>query len=68
MNLNSIKKWAWVNKEGFLVGAVIAGILYYMKWDLPIKMPFDGISRLIVLIIILGGFGALIDSLYMPNK
>jgi hypothetical protein len=68
MNLSKIKKWCWVNKEGFGVGLVIAIILYYMQWTLPINFPFNGIPKLIVMIIILGILGAIMDSIWEPSK
>ena len=66
--INKIKKWLYLQKEGIAVGAVIAGILYWMNWTLPIKLPYEGIPKLIIMIIILGGIGGVIDALYKPNR
>lgn len=68
LKMKNIKKWVWINKEGFLVGTIFALIIYYMKWTLPIKLPVEGIPKLILMIIILGGIGAIIDSIYAPSK
>lgn len=68
MDIKNIKRWLWLQKEGFAVGTGLALLLYYLKWNLPVKLPGEGITKLVVLIIVLGGIGALIDSVYKPNK
>jgi hypothetical protein len=68
MNTNKIKKWFWLQKEGAGVGIGIALLLYYLKWDLPIKLPFEGITKLIVMILIFGIIGMLIDAVWEPKK
>lgn len=64
----NIKKWIYLQKEGIGAGTLIALLLYYFNWNLPINLHVTGIAKLIVMIIIFGGIGALIDSIYKPNQ
>lgn len=64
---NKIKKFAWVNKEGAIIGGLLGVGLWYLGWSsfIPVKNTW---LNLIIMILILGIGGVLIDSFYEPNK
>lgn len=62
-------KWLKLQKEGFLVGAGIAAIIYFFKINLSfLELEQTGLTKLAVLVFIFSSVGALIDSVWRPKK
>jgi hypothetical protein len=69
MKLNQIKNWLDKQKEGICIGAIIAIAVYYFNWTIPfLQIQETGIKKLIILLAIFTIGGAIIDSVYKPNK
>ena len=66
--MSKLKTWLKLQREGIFAGIGVALLLYYANFNLPINIPAEGITKLIILIIIFGGIGAILDYLYAPNK
>jgi hypothetical protein len=63
-----IKKFLYVNKEGIIVGSGIGAIFYFLKWNIPfVSSSITGIPKLIILVLIFGGLGCIIDAIYDPE-
>lgn len=68
MKLKTIK-WLNLQKEGIIIGAIVAGIIYYFNIAIPYLVIEEiGIQRLFILMAIFTIGGALIDSWWKPNK
>lgn len=77
---NNLKHFAWVNKEGAIVGLIIGAIfaffppLYVLSvlvfsYLSPIEVDFLHVPLLKILLPLIGmGIGVLIDSLIAPNR
>ena len=60
--------WLKLQKEGIIIGAGIACAIYFFNINIGIPIDEIGIVKLAILIFIFSTAGALVDSVYKPNK
>lgn len=69
INWNKTSKWLKLQKEGFLVGTILAVLVYWFDITIPLlNIEQTGFLKMGILIFIFSSIGALIDSVWRPNK
>lgn len=66
---NKTSKWLKLQKEGFLGGTILAVLIYWFDITIPLlNIEQTGFLKMGILIFIFSSIGALIDSVWRPNK